>query len=170
VRQPVILALQCPAGYAKNSCSASSAALIRTSQNSTGIFSWYLHPAMVQKVSRELVTSVPSLKCIEKVSMWGGPQGGPPEPRTTPPSSSALSILARAGPGVRRGRGRPPYSGICSELHRAIAEIPPIRRSELASGLSIIHTAMWCSIQPVRLQPHETSSSGSASALVKMYS
>jgi hypothetical protein len=90
VRQPVILALQCPAGYAKNSCSASSAALIRTSQNSTGIFSWYLHPAMVQKVSRELVTSVPSLKCIEKVGMWGGPQGGPPEPRTTPPSSSAL--------------------------------------------------------------------------------
>jgi hypothetical protein len=54
--------------------------------------------------------SVPSLKCIEKVGMWGGSPG----PRTTPPSSSALSILARAGPEVRRGRGRPPYSEICS--------------------------------------------------------
>jgi hypothetical protein len=170
VRQPVILALQCPAGYAKNSCSASSAALIRTSQNSTGIFSWYLHPAMVQKVSCELVTSVPSLKCIEKVGMMGRSPGRSPLNRGRRPRRPPLCILARAGPGVRRGRGRPPYSGICSELHRAIAEIPPIRRSELASGLPIIHTAMWCPIQPVRLQPHETSSSGSASALVKMYS
>ena len=60
--------------------------------------------------------------------------GGPPGPRTTPPSSSALSVLARAGPGVRRGRRRPPHSEICSELQRhhtslARPRFPPSRPS-----------------------------------------
>jgi hypothetical protein len=72
------LGVTVPSGLREKLVLCVVAALIRTSQNSTGIFSWYLHPAMVQKVSCELVTSVPSLKCIEKVGMWGGPQGGPP--------------------------------------------------------------------------------------------
>jgi putative acetyltransferase len=70
---------------------------------------------------RRLDASVPSPKCIEKVGMWGGPPG----PRTTP---SVLSVLARAGPGARRGRWRPPHSEICSEPQRHHTRAAEVKR------------------------------------------
>ncbi len=45
-------------------------------------------------------------------------RGGPSGPRATPSPASVLSVLARAGPGVRRRRGRPPHREICREFQR----------------------------------------------------
>src|ERR1035438_3895440 len=51
---------------------------------------------------------------------WGGPQGGPPGPRSTPSPASASGVMSQPDQGVRGGRGRPPHSEVLDALDRSI--------------------------------------------------
>ena len=57
-------------------------------------------------------SSVLSQKFIEQFEMWGGPRVRGP----TLPSALVSRVMAKAGRGVRRGRGRPPHRESYDEL------------------------------------------------------
>ena len=56
--------------------------------------------------------SVLSQKFVEEFTM----RGGPPGPRADVLVGRCFSRDGKAGPGVRRGRGRPPHRELCGEL------------------------------------------------------